>query len=884
MGCTSSSTAGKNPNAGQPTRKKAKKASKDSEAQDMTDLDVHKMREDILQRHDSEVDIIAQISAEREALKAISSVKIERPNSCEDLAALVSQQELHRLCIDGSHFAAQRKARASLLLDALRNKTKPWVLFNNQNAWSGGELEEMAAILLHIIRALQTRRIQLLGHDSTKQIHPSSDPAHAAESASADPAKQHKEFELSRYRRLERCVRALPVVTIAPVDAFVLAPHNREDFTLPPGLVTLHEARLLIELFRQGGKLSALSVHKLLRLAFASLKPQPNVRRLQLAQGDKLTIVGDLHGQLADLLHILDTAGLPGKGHVYIFNGDFVDRGPCGVEVMCVLLALLLAVPDSVVLNRGNHEDFAICSVYGFQLEVYEKYDPLTFGLFVEVFQQLPLFCVVQDSVFVVHGGLFHNDNVSLADLQQIDRMSFTLEEMPEDGEPLEGIARERGAEYLQQLIRDALWSDPIDMHGKHHSARGAGLSFGVDVTEKFLLKNNLKFIVRSHECVRSGYDEPYVNAAPHQLPGPLLCTIFSASDYGGSGNSAAYLQFSLLSAEELAAEKAEKERSRRVSRAFSRQYSLSASGGGGGGESPASAYNPSSYGSPISPLDSNVSEAKRVAGTELQYTVHYFYASALPAPAEPAHSSSPSAATAHASSSSAMRLVGNALSLEERICMRKHVLLEAFEREDCGVAAQSDRVAGSEGPEGLVSQQRWLKAMQEVLDLSVSWRRLARYLVREEMTAAPAHHHQHALAHQHAQHANQHAHPAQHQQQHNHHSPTVHTACVRYLEFLGSYDDDVVFGAGDQAHALRDNESVHNMPTHSVDGGEHQLPAEDADAPANGPPNGSATKGPLSLVYPAGETLDPPASSSSSSQSLAQALHHTVSQDVVAA
>lgn len=40
-----------------------------------------------------------------------------------------------------------------------------------------------------------------------------------------------------------------------------------------------------------------------------------------------------------------------------------------------------------MVLNRGNHEDFAICSVYGFQLECYEKYDALTFSLFVEVFQ-----------------------------------------------------------------------------------------------------------------------------------------------------------------------------------------------------------------------------------------------------------------------------------------------------------------------------------------------------------------------------------------------------------------------------------------------------------------------------------------------------------------
>jgi hypothetical protein len=79
--------------------------------------------------------------------------------------------------------------------------------------------------------------------------------------------------------------------------------------------------------------------------------------------------------------------GLPSSTNKYIFNGDFVDRGSHGAEVMCVLLALLIARPDCVALNRGNHEDFSICSVYGFQLECYEKYDPLTFGLFVEVFQ-----------------------------------------------------------------------------------------------------------------------------------------------------------------------------------------------------------------------------------------------------------------------------------------------------------------------------------------------------------------------------------------------------------------------------------------------------------------------------------------------------------------
>ena len=67
-------------------------------------------------------------------------------------------------------------------------------------------------------------------------------------------------------------------------------------------------------------------------------------------------------------------------------SGDFVDRGPRGVEVMCLLLTIFAAFPPkTVMLNRGNHEDYAICCVYGFQTECVEKYDEITFGMFVEV-------------------------------------------------------------------------------------------------------------------------------------------------------------------------------------------------------------------------------------------------------------------------------------------------------------------------------------------------------------------------------------------------------------------------------------------------------------------------------------------------------------------
>ena len=59
-------------------------------------------------------------------------------------------------------------------------------------------------------------------------------------------------------------------------------------------------------------------------------------------------------GQLADLLHILDTAGMPSVTNKYIFNGDFVDRGSQGVEVVTAILMLYLAVPGQLLITKPH--------------------------------------------------------------------------------------------------------------------------------------------------------------------------------------------------------------------------------------------------------------------------------------------------------------------------------------------------------------------------------------------------------------------------------------------------------------------------------------------------------------------------------------------------
>ncbi len=105
----------------------------------------------------------------------------------------------------------------------------------------------------------------------------------------------------------------------------------------------------------------------MLRSAYRSLKSLPNIAHINInpglsssgsqpissCTGDvRLNIVGDLHGQLPDLIHIIEEAGMPSPTNKYVFNGDFVDRGPHGVEVSVILFAFHAVLPDCVFLNR----------------------------------------------------------------------------------------------------------------------------------------------------------------------------------------------------------------------------------------------------------------------------------------------------------------------------------------------------------------------------------------------------------------------------------------------------------------------------------------------------------------------------------------------------
>ncbi len=82
----------------------------------------------------------------------------------------------------------------------------------------------------------------------------------------------------------------------------------------------------LIDSFRTGKKLLEKYVVSIVGRCIETFKALPNVDYCNIPEGVTLTVVGDTHGQLYDVLHIFDSLGLPSPTNWFLFNGDMVDR------------------------------------------------------------------------------------------------------------------------------------------------------------------------------------------------------------------------------------------------------------------------------------------------------------------------------------------------------------------------------------------------------------------------------------------------------------------------------------------------------------------------------------------------------------------------------
>eukprot|EP01105_Mastigella_eilhardi_P008675 TRINITY_DN2097_c0_g2_i1.p1 TRINITY_DN2097_c0_g2~~TRINITY_DN2097_c0_g2_i1.p1 ORF type:complete len:529 (+),score=138.16 TRINITY_DN2097_c0_g2_i1:39-1589(+) len=345
-----------------------------------------------------------------------------------------------------------------------------------------------------------------------------------------DARRKLRECERAEKRRLFQQAISGSGSRTPPSQEF--AARLKDDWAVPSSYtgpqitrpITVDQVKSIIEAFKKQQTLHLKYAVLIVLEALAALRAEgPSVLMdVEVPNGQTFTVVGDTHGQFYDLLRIFDTCGLPSAERPYLFNGDYVDRGSWSCEIILTLFALKAAMPTAVHLARGNHETLTMNKLYGFEGEVKAKYSDSLFELFQESFGSLPVAHVLRPpqpkddaGVFVVHGGLFSRDDVTLGELSKLPR----CEEVAETG-----------------LISEMLWSDPQVLPGRAPSRRGVGFSFGPDITASFLSRNKLSLIVRSHEMKPKGYEVEQ---------GGKLVTLFSAPNYCDfSGNLGAVMQF----------------------------------------------------------------------------------------------------------------------------------------------------------------------------------------------------------------------------------------------------------------------------------------------------------------------------------------------------
>ena len=250
-------------------------------------------------------------------------------------------------------------------------------------------------------------------------------------------------------------------------------------------------------------------------------------------------IFGDYHGSYFDFTYQRDDPywkqQLNGIKINRVYLGDYVDRGESSIEILTTLLCMKCNDPQRVIILRGNHETRKMSSSYNFLDECYNKYSREMYELFCNLFDTMPLCCIVSTQTlkfFLCHGGLSSHLR-TLDDIMQIDRRR----EPPNEG-----------------LFCDLLWSDPTnnDFFLKHPSFRDKAQNitylpnkvrrcsclYGFKAINSFLCNNGLTAVIRGHQCVDKGIQVEDFGCERSSR----AITVFGKTNYGDNHNRAGFI------------------------------------------------------------------------------------------------------------------------------------------------------------------------------------------------------------------------------------------------------------------------------------------------------------------------------------------------------
>lgn len=240
----------------------------------------------------------------------------------------------------------------------------------------------------------------------------------------------------------------------------------------------------------------------------------------------ELLVLGDLHGCYSCLKAALLQSNFIERAWAHqwdpqrypdvklVFLGDYIDRGRFSFDgVLRAALQLFVAMPDQVILLRGNHEWFrwvgdrissgvypaeAIASISGHvPIEVLEAYRQL--------FEHMPTSLLCERTI-LVHAGIPRADTFATR---------------------YQDLSSLNDAELRFQMM----WSDPAptDQVPVELQLQNPRFSFGRDQFRAFMERAGMNVMIRGHEQIDRGFDVFF------DLGDRLLLTLFSA---GGEHNA----------------------------------------------------------------------------------------------------------------------------------------------------------------------------------------------------------------------------------------------------------------------------------------------------------------------------------------------------------
>lgn len=240
----------------------------------------------------------------------------------------------------------------------------------------------------------------------------------------------------------------------------------------------------------------------------------------------ELIVLGDLHGCYSCLKAALLQSNFIERAWAHqwdpekypdvklVFLGDYIDRGRFSFDgVMRAALQLFVAMPDQVVLLRGNHEWLrwqsgriasgvypaeALASIIPHvPVEMLEAYRQL--------FEAMPT-SFVCDRTLLVHGGM-----------PRWDTFEARYHDLSSLNDP--------------EMRFQMMWSDPV--HTNHipveMQRENPRFNFGRDQFAAFMKRSGMTTMIRGHEQIDRGFDVYY------DLGDTRLLTVFSA---GGADNN----------------------------------------------------------------------------------------------------------------------------------------------------------------------------------------------------------------------------------------------------------------------------------------------------------------------------------------------------------